>query len=121
MRLVQVKEEERLLPVVLRNPVFRDRDRLGARPLHLADRHLGSGRRRQSGVVIVEAASEPRVLPQDVGRDGSARRVPRAPQPLGQRADPVVEREPDVVASAVLERQPSGEERCVGRQRLRAV
>ncbi len=88
--------------------------------LHLANCHLGR-RGGKARVVGVEPATDPGLCPQDVGRHEPGRGVAPALQHLRQRRLARLQREPEVVAHAVLERQTAREEGGVGRQRLRGV
>ena len=96
------------------------RHRVRAVALHLANRHLGR-RHRKTGVVGVESAADAGFASQDVRRDEPAGRVAAALEQLGERDFVRLQREAEVVADAVLERQPACEHRDVRRERLRRM
>ena len=121
VRLVQVEKKEERPLLVPGDPLFGDGQRLGARSLHLPDRCFRSCGDGECCVVVVEAAIDARVFSQDVRRNGRTGGIARAFHAFSECRDVSIQREPDIVAGSVLERQQPGQHRRVRWQRLRAV
>ncbi len=120
VRLVEVQEEEHTGGADGVEPVLGDDYRVGAVALHLAGRPLGRAR----GHLVVEELEPPidaGVLAQHVRRDDAAGGVAAFAQHLRQQPLTGSDREPEGVAHARLEGQPSRQQRGVRGQRLRRV
>ena len=115
--LVEVQEEEEAVRGQRAQPRFRGGQRLRARPLDLGDRPI-RGHRRKRRVVDVEALPDAGLGAQDECGNESPGLVSRRAKHRGQRRRALAQREPQVVADLVLERQAAGEHRRVGGQRL---
>ena len=122
VRLVQMQKQEdrRTGDGRLFEPAFGHLQRIAPVTLHLDARCAGRSL-RQAVVVGLETARQTHLLPEHVRRDHRGRPVAERGQELRQQRLLGTDREAQVVAHAVLDRQQPGEHRDVGRQRLRRV
>ena len=122
VRFVQVEEqkEARVGARARVEPALGRLHRVGAVALHLNARPIGRSR-RQAVVIGIEAAREADLPAEHVGRDHGGRPVAERSQQIRQQGLLRADRETQVVAHAVLDRQQAGEHRDVGGQRLRRV
>ena len=120
VRLVEVQEQERPLGAGLFQPAFRNRHRVGAVARQAASGLAGGGVRHLA-VEERKALGDAGRRPQRVTGHDTGGRVAAVREHLGEQAFVAFDGEPDIVAHAGLERQPAGEKRRVGRQRLRRV
>ena len=120
VRLVEVQEKEEAVRRQRVQPRVRGGQRLRPRPLDLGRRAVG-GHRRKRRIVDVEALPDAGLGAQHEGGNEPPGLVSRRTKHRGQRRRPLAQREPQVVADLVLERQPAGEHRRVGGQRLGRV
>ena len=115
-----MQEQEQALRALLIQPAFGDRFRLGAVALPRSERQLRRVRRHLV-VEEIESLVDAGFLAEHVRRHDAAGRVAALAQHLRQEPLAAFHGEPDVVADAGLERQPSRQERGVRRQRLRRM
>ncbi len=120
VRLVGVDEQKELRRRLTSEPADRVQHRGLARPLQLAERHVGGGG-RQLIVERVEAAVESDLPAEHVRRHEAGGCVAGVLEAVLQELLIFPDGEPDVVAHAVFERQLPGQDRRVRRQRLRRV
>ena len=120
MRLVEVKKREHLRVGLTIEPGAERVDGEAAVALRVGQRfttpcHL------DRIVEEVEPVGDARLMPQNVRRHGGARRVAAGFEARRERAAGGLQRVPDVVANAVVSGKESGHQRCVRRQRQRAM
>ena len=106
VRLVQMQEQERARRAEAVEPMFGDDFRVGAVALHLADQPLGRARGHLP-VEEVEPLADAGFLAQHVRRHDAASRIAAFAQHLRQHAFARLDDEPEIVAHACLEGQPS--------------
>ena len=98
-------------------PAVGGRQRGRAVPLQFPDSHLRR-RRRQFRVEMVEPGSNPGFFPQHIRGNKTAGHIPGRTDHRGQERLARRNREADVVAHAVLEGEPAGEDRDMRGKRL---
>ena len=120
VRLVKMQEEKEAIRGQRAEPRFCGGKRLRSGTLDLRNRAI-RGHHRKRGVVDVESLRDAGLRPQDVRRHEAPGLVSRRAKHLGQSRRARFQREPEVVANLVFERQPAGEHRHVRRECLRCV